>query len=274
MAKGLNNKRIVIAGSRKVEEMSTLIEKQGGHPVSRPLQGTIFLAEEDVLPDLKQLIKRQTDWFIFTTGVGTDALVDMADKLNIRNEFLTVIQKANIASRGYKTVASLKKLGVQPIVTDDDGTTNGLIRSLQGHDFKNKRVTIQLHGETAPVLTEFLESNGAEVLLLLPYQHIPADDHIAETLYKELIDSKVDAVCFTTAVQVRSLFEFARKRGVKQEIIRLFNEHVEACAVGKVTAEALKNEGVKRVLTPEKERMGALIIELSRYYESKKEHGD
>ncbi|XYY60315.1 hypothetical protein ACNSPU_06395 [Bacillus velezensis] len=41
-----------------------------------------------------------------------------------------------------------------------------------------------------------------------------------------------------------------------------------AAAVGKVTAEAIRDEGVKRVLAPDIERMGAMIIELSRYYES------
>lgn len=37
-------------------------------------------------------------------------------------------------------------------------------------------------------------------------------------------------------------------------------------AVGKVTAEAIKEEGIERIIVPEHERMGAMIIELSRYY--------
>ncbi len=44
---------------------------------------------------------------------------------------------------------------------------------------------------------------------------------------------------------------------------------VLAAAVGKVTAEALKEEGVERVLAPESERMGAMIIELAHYYQNK-----
>ncbi|MDP4107042.1 MAG: uroporphyrinogen-III synthase, partial [Bacillota bacterium] len=45
--------------------------------------------------------------------------------------------------------------------------------------------------------------------------------------------------------------------------------NVTAAAVGKVTAEALKEEGVERIITPEIERMGAMIIELSNYYRKK-----
>lgn len=42
MEKGLAGKRIVIGGSRKIEEISTLIEKQGGVPLVRSLKGRFF----------------------------------------------------------------------------------------------------------------------------------------------------------------------------------------------------------------------------------------
>ncbi|MDF2790543.1 MAG: uroporphyrinogen methyltransferase, partial [Neobacillus sp.] len=45
-----------------------------------------------------------------------------------------------------------------------------------------------------------------------------------------------------------------------------FNSHILAVAVGKVTAEALREEGVEKMLVPEHERMGAMIMELSQYY--------
>lgn len=38
MGKGLLGKRVAIGGSRKTEEISTIIEKQGGIPVIRPLK--------------------------------------------------------------------------------------------------------------------------------------------------------------------------------------------------------------------------------------------
>jgi len=43
---------------------------------------------------------------------------------------------------------------------------------------------------------------------------------------------------------------------------------VLAAAVGKVTAEALREEGVERLLAPDLERMGAMIVELARFYET------
>ncbi|KIQ93071.1 hypothetical protein LH47_02884 [Anoxybacillus thermarum] len=44
--KALTNKKIALCASRKIEEMSTLIVKQGGIPILRPAQGTMFFNEE------------------------------------------------------------------------------------------------------------------------------------------------------------------------------------------------------------------------------------
>ena len=54
-------------------------------------------------------------------------------------------------------------------------------------------------------------------------------------------------------------------KGAWTEIIHSFKADVLAVAVGKVTAEALREEGIERILAPENERMGAMIIELSNY---------
>lgn len=48
MSKGLAGKTIAICGTRKTEEMRTLVEKQGGQAVIRSLQGTVFLAKEEL----------------------------------------------------------------------------------------------------------------------------------------------------------------------------------------------------------------------------------
>lgn len=133
MGKGLLGKRVAIGGSRKTEEISTIIEKQGGIPVIRPLQGTVYLAEKQVEPDLRTFVEgKKTDWVIFTTGIGLETLVDMAEKIGLKDEFLQAIRQAKAACRGYKTLSALKKLGITPEASDEDGTTRGLIRSLEG----------------------------------------------------------------------------------------------------------------------------------------------
>ncbi|WP_026672074.1 uroporphyrinogen-III synthase [Alkalihalobacterium bogoriense] len=266
MEKGLAGKTIVLAASRKTDEMTTLIEKQGGTALVRSMQGTVFLAEKEVEPVLKQIVEEKPDFFIFTTGIGTQTLLDVASRLGIYDDFLSVIQNASVASRGYKTFGVLKKLGIQPVAVDEDGTTAGLIQSLKHIDLQGKRVAVQLHGDASPKMIGFLEGKGASILQVLPYQHTAPDDVIVETLIQEMKEKKVDAVCFTTAIQVRSLFKYAKKIGTDKELLSLFTNEIDAVSVGKVTSEALREEGVEHYVAPELERMGAMIIELSKYY--------
>jgi uroporphyrinogen-III synthase len=267
MEKGLKGKRIAIGGSRKTDEISTLIKKQGGIPLVRPLQGTTFLAEEEIKKDLSNLVTEGTDWAIFTTGIGAEALVDLSEALGIRSSFIKLLEQAKVATRGYKTYSALKKLGIVPVAVDDDGTTRGLIRALESFDFAGRRVMIQLHGETAPALTRFFEERGASVTLLLPYQHVAPKTESVEQLCHELAEGLVDAVCFTSAVQVRFLFDYAKRSGYVAQLKSAFEQKTLAVAVGKLTAESLEEEGIERIVVPKNERMGAMIVELSQYYE-------
>jgi uroporphyrinogen-III synthase len=268
MGKSLTSKRIVITGSRKTDEMSLLIQKQGGIPLIRSLQGTIFFAEQELEGDLQRVLEAGVDWFVFTTGAGTEALLEFAEKLGIHGSFLHAMEQSKIAARGYKTLGALKKLSIQPDVVDEDGTVQGLIRALEEVDITGQRVVVQLHGEPAPVLIDFLKSKGAFVTQLLPYQHIPPKEEVVEALCSELMDGQLDTVCFTTAVQVRNLFHYARKHGIDMQIQEVFEQKTLAAAVGKVTGEALREEGIKRLFVAANERMGAMIVELAKYYES------
>ncbi|MEI4790658.1 uroporphyrinogen-III synthase [Bacillus sp. FJAT-53060] len=272
MSKGLAGKTIAICGTRKTEEMRTLVEKQGGQAVIRSLQGTVFLAKEELQPGIETFVKQGADWVILTTGIGTDTLIESAEELNLGDAFMNILSNARIASRGYKTFAALKKRGIQPDVSDEDGTVRDLISKLEDKAFQGKRVMVQLHGENAPALIQFLHDKGADVLPLLPYQHTPPKPEAAVTLLQEMKERKVHAVCFTTAVQVHAFFKLAAKWGRKEELQDLFEHHVMPVAVGKVTSEALKEEGVDRILAPSLERMGAMILELSQYMKKQSTH--
>ena len=268
----MEGKRVVTAGARKLDEFSVLVEKQGGIPIIRSLQGTVYLAEDAVEEDLRKLLLSGADWLIFITGVGTETLFSQAEKLGILTEFLQVVEQSKVAARGYKTLAALKKMGIKPIAVDDDGTNRGLIQALTDVDFSGQHVVVQLHGEPAPGLIRFLKGRGAQVTQLLPYKHIPPEEHIVETLCSELIEGTVDAVCFTTGLQIHNLFDYAKQHGYDDQIKKAFTDKVLAVSIGKLTAESLIEENIKRILIPESERLGAMIFELRDYYASAAKH--
>ncbi|WP_281885057.1 uroporphyrinogen-III synthase [Paenibacillus sp. YYML68] len=267
MAK-LDGKRIAITGPRKAAELSVIVEKMGGIPIVRPAQGTVAVESELVHLEVEKLLQEGADWFILTTGVGTELLLKAAEETGRLDDFIALLKSSKTAARGYKTVNVLRKLGVDPEVRDDDGTTSGLLRALEGTDLAGKRVALQLYGDHAPKLVQWLKARGAIFHEILPYRHIAPELSVVDQLLHEVIDGQVDAVTFTSTPQVRFLMQYAKEKGLHERVLQAFESSVVAVAVGKVTGEALREEGVGHVVAPEEERMGSMIVSLSKYYES------
>jgi uroporphyrinogen-III synthase len=262
----LENRLIAVTGPRKAEELSRMIEKFGGQALIRPAQGTVFLDDTRIENQLRALIEQPADWIVLTTGVGTEALMTAANNLGLAEDLLDALRRMRIAARGYKTVNALKKLGLAPEVRDYDGTTAGLLDVMAEHDLRGKRVALQLYGDPAPRVTTTLTARGASCEELLPYRHVPPEGDVAQRLIEEIAGYAVDAVAFTSTVQVRYVMSTALRLGKLQEVLTAFETGVLAVAVGKVTAEALYEEGVQRVLYPEEERMGSMVVAMSRHF--------
>ncbi|SDI72742.1 uroporphyrinogen-III synthase [Natribacillus halophilus] len=261
----LEGKYVALTASRKTDDMQTLLRKQGATSEVRSMQGTVKQDQEAVTRLMQEGLAGRVDWFIFTTGIGVTTLMAYADEAGMKERFLEKMQSAHVAARGYKTVAALKKLGINVDIRSDDGTTAGLKEKLKTVNFSGEHVIIQQYGVSSPVLEEYLEEQGATLTTWLPYVHEAPDDAAVDLFIEELLAEKYDAVCFTTGLQVRSLFNRANEVDRHRQLLRVFADKTIATAVGKVTAEALEEESVSRVVVPTTERMGAMMVELGRY---------
>ncbi len=266
MAQHLAGVRVALTGPRKSKEMSILVEKMGGIPLVRPAQGTVFLDDRSIRDGLVSWISDPPDWAVLTTGMGLDALFEMAEDMEVAGQLLDVLSESSIAARGYKTVNALKKRRLTPLVRDDDGSTDGLIREFAPHDLAGKKVILQLHGETAPKLVAWLEEQGAIVRQVLPYRHVPPEEAELEQLLNEILNFEVDAVAFTSGPQVRFLTQYAASQDKLEPMLAAFRQGVIPATVGKVTANSMREEGIEALVIPEEEKMGALIVELGRYF--------
>ncbi|ASA24587.1 uroporphyrinogen-III synthase [Paenibacillus donghaensis] len=265
MAEQLQGMTIALAGPRKSEEMAKLVHNMGGTALLRPAQGTVFLDDELLEAGLSSWISHPPYLAILTTGMGLTALIGKAESMGTTAQFRAVLSGSLIAARGYKTVNALKKLDIEPDVRDDDGSTTGLIRGMQHLELNGKEVVLQLHGESAPQLVQWLEEAGAVVRQLMPYRHTLPEPGSLARLLAEIMEGTLDAVAFTSAPQFRFLWEFAGEQGKQDELRRALNEQVLAVSVGRITSAALKDEGVQRIVMPEHERMGSMLVELGRY---------
>ncbi|NMO94504.1 uroporphyrinogen-III synthase [Paenibacillus lemnae] len=268
MAQHMKGKVIALTGPRKSSDMAKLVENMGGTPLIRPAQGTVFLDDEALRASILAWVQDPPAWSIFTTGIGFEAIMDMAQQMGVQDELQAILEQTQIAARGYKTVNALKKRGLKPLVRDDDGSTEGLIRAFGDPLLKGEKVTLQLHGESAPKLVAWLADHGAQTVQILPYKHIPPEEQDLRLLLSEILDGKVDAVAFTSAPQFRFLAEYARGQGLFEPLVQAFEGPVAACAVGKVTAQGLVEEGIEARVVPQEERMGSMLVALGRYFAS------
>ncbi len=114
---------------------------------------------------------------------------------------------------------------------------------------------LQLYGKPLPALEQALEERGYQVLPLMPYRHLPDPEGIRH-LEKAILAGEVDAVAFVAAIQVEFLFEGARE---PMELRRTFHHEVKTLAVGRVTADALREWGVQPFYVDEQERLGSML---------------
>jgi len=268
--KPLLGRRIAIAGDRRFDDISKLVAKQGGVAVSRPMMRSAPLDDPETTAAVLKLCDEGCDWLVLVTGMGTRAMVVVAESLGRKDDLLTQMQRAKIAARGYKTAKALKELGLKPAAQDDDGTTEGLRRQLEPYDFSGAKVAFKLHGERVPELTEWLENRGASVYEIPLYRYQPPSDAEVQTLLGEIFSGQLDAVAFTSNTQVTYLFAVAERFGQAETLRDAFagatQKPVQAVSVGHMTSAALREAGVTGVVQPEHERMGAMIFALAEHY--------
>ncbi len=264
--KPLEGKRIAIAGDRRFDDIAKIVAKQGGAALSRPMMRSAPLDAPETTEAVLRLCDAGCDWLILVTGMGTRALVQVAQTLGRKDDLLRRMGEAKLAVRGYKTVKALKELGLKPYIEDDDGTTEGLRRQLEPFDFQGVHVAFKLHGERVPELTDWLEGRGAEVLEIPLYRYRPPSDAEVQTLLNEIFSGDLDAVAFTSNTQVHYLFEVAARLGRDEALRDAFTSTTLAASVGHMTSAALREQGVTRLVQPEHERMGAMIVTLAEYY--------
>ena len=83
----------------------------------------------------------------------------------------------------------------------------------------------------------------------------------------------VDALVFTSQVQVRHLFNVAEQLGMRDELTASLNDEIIVAAVGPVCADALKEVGVTPDVQPADPKMGPLLIALGDYIELTRDEG-
>jgi uroporphyrinogen-III synthase len=269
----MKGKRIAVLESRFGEHLAALLEKQGAVAFRAPA-----LAEEPDL-DPAAIVRLVEDWSrhriklaIFQTGVGTRALFEAAADLGLADRLLTLLADCTVAVRGPKPTAVLRSHNVRiDLSASEPYTTTEVLAAIRGIEISGERVLVQRYGETNLGLESGLAARAAVVVEVPTYRWaLPADIAPLLGLLGALDRGEIDAAVFTSASQVRNLFEVARQHGDADRLRRHLNAMLVA-SIGPVCTRALAGAGVRVGLEASPPKLGPLVEMLGKAWKDKKQ---
>jgi uroporphyrinogen-III synthase len=141
-------------------------------------------------------------------------------------------------------------------------TTEMVLAALSEIPLHAARVLVQRYGAANQLLRETLEKRGASVQEIATYRWaLPADTQPLNRLLDALASSSVDAVVFTSAVQIHNLYAVAEQTGRASGLADQLNRLVIA-SIGPVCSRALRERGVTPSFEADPPKLGPLVAGL------------
>jgi uroporphyrinogen-III synthase len=271
MAQPLENITVGVLEHRFASEFSTLFEKLGATVHACPLLEEKPVENPDELRTfINHVLTGRIDIMIFLTGVGARFLINESEAMGLKDQFLKALEKLTIVVRGPKPVNALRQFGLRVDVVPQTATTEGVIETLQSRDLNGRHIGVQLYGTPNPQLVSALESKGAKVTPVQVYAYgAAADSGAVNTLISSILSGHIQVVAFTSAPQVRMLFDFAMQAGLAEALARSLQTAVTVASIGEVTSRALTEKGIAAKIVPTQPKMGAMVQAVREYFEAR-----
>jgi uroporphyrinogen-III synthase len=252
MGDRLNGYRILILETREEAAFSRLLAEQGADVLQCPMF-TIHDApdSEPIEAWIRRFIDQPCDDLVLMTGEGLRRLVKLARRIDVEKDFIAALGKPRKFARGPKPGRALREIGLEPQVTTEKPTSEGIAEMLTRLDLSGHRVGLQLYPDKEhSALIGAISAQGAKVDPVSPYVY---DAQAAETNIITAIDEMakggIDAIALTSSGQVRRLIEVARAHRCEARL-RDGLARTPIASVGPVVSEELKVHGLRTDIYP------------------------
>ncbi|MGU3645999.1 uroporphyrinogen-III synthase [Microbacterium sp. C23T] len=261
LSAALDGCTIVIAVDRRSSELAAALERHGAQVRHAPALTIVPHIDDDALiAATRELIARQPDVVVATTGVGFRGWMEAADEAGLLDDLHAALSRAQIVARGPKARGAIQQAGLTADWVAESETSAELGEYLLAEGVADRRVAVQHHGSGADGLDELFEGAGADVVSLTVYRWGPPPDPAAVS--RSVIaaaQGEVDAVLFTSAPGAAEWITAARNEGVIDQIVdREAEGRLLMAAVGPITAGPLQDAGLQPLIA-ERGRLGSLV---------------
>jgi uroporphyrinogen-III synthase len=260
----MQSKVVAILETRTGEHLAEMVARQGAIPLLAPALEEVPDVEPATVAALLESWRAQPfKMAIFQTGVGTAALFRMTDALGSTPELKRLLEQTIVVVRGPKPTGELNKYGVRiDIRASSPFTTETLLEAIAAVPLAPSRALVQRYGESNRRLCDVLESRGAAVHEIATYRWaLPEDTGPLLRFLEELHAARVDAVLFTSAVQIQNLYAVAERAGRAADLAQRLNALIVA-SIGPVCTRALLSHGVRPTFEANPPKLGPLLAGL------------
>jgi len=252
MADRLNGYRILILETREEAQFSRLLTEQGADVLQCPMF-TIHDAPDPAPIEawIKRFVAAPCDDMVLMTGEGLRRLMKVVRRIDLEAEFVAALGKARKFARGPKPGKALREIGLEPQVTTEKPTSEGIAEMLSRIDLRGHRVGLQLYPDKDHgVLIGAIKAQGAEVDIVLPYVYdAQAADTNIVTAIDEMAAGRIDAIALTSSGQVRRLVDVAKAHR-RETQLRDGLAQTPIASVGPVVSDELKSHGLRTDIYP------------------------
>uniref|UniRef100_E6VMX5 Uroporphyrinogen III synthase HEM4 n=1 Tax=Rhodopseudomonas palustris (strain DX-1) TaxID=652103 RepID=E6VMX5_RHOPX len=271
----LDGTRILILETREEAQFARLLAEQGADVLQCPM------FEIRDAPDpapvsawIDRLIAAPFDDLVLLTGEGLRRLTRLARATGCEQAFVAAVGEARTFIRGPKPGRALREIGLEPAVTADAPTSDGVAATLRRYDLAGRRVGLQLYPERDhAALIDAITSRGATVDAVLSYAYdAGAAEQTVVTAIDEMAQGRVDALALTSSGQVRRLFDVARAHGCEQRL-RDALRATPIASVGPVVTDELAAHGFAPTIVPANDAffMKPLIVAMIGAFERRRQ---
>jgi len=146
MADRLNGYRILILETREEAQFSKLLAEQGADVLQCPM----FTINDPPDPApveawIRGAIAQSFDDLVLMTGEGLRRLVKAARRIALDQDFVAALGKSRKFTRGPKPGRALREIGLEPQMTTEKPTSEGVIEMLSRVELSDRRVGVQLY---------------------------------------------------------------------------------------------------------------------------------
>ncbi len=243
--------------------MTTLAGARVGlEPVCAPAVYEARLDASSLIPALIDDIRlARISFVVFLTGAGVSSLLAQAEEIGSLESLIGALSIATSVCRGPKPSAVLRRydipvrIGIRP-----PHTTPELLAGLAALRVEGRGVVVVGDGGRNHALLASLAHRGARVLEIRSYEwQLPIDRAPIEQLVRALLDDRLDAVAFTTQVQVRHLVRVAEDMQLRDAMLDALRHRTTVGSIGPTCTAVLEEFGVTPHVTASPPRMRPLI---------------